>query len=202
MKRKTIAGLIAIVAIAVVVIFAGCIEEQVNTHNKFGFSFEYPVDMEVREEGVFNAEANKESGTVYCEKPGLAVIIQWMSMEEADESVLEKGLDAYITGMAEDTPVDVGNIGSRFLGDHVVIQKRFVRNVLHANPYKPTEIGMTGIWWCDKSKRIFQIVSMATWEDPVYVTWGSGETTPEWPSVKKDPSIKAYLTVFESFNCH
>jgi hypothetical protein len=210
MKKKTIAGLIVIVVIVTAVVFAGCIDkEQVNTYNKsynkFGFSFDYPADMNiVAEEGgsPFREEANEESGVVYCKKPELAVIIDWTSMEEADESLLEKGLNAYFTGMSTWTQVDVGNIESRFLGDHMVIQKRFVRNVLHANPNKPTEIGIRGTWWCDKSKRIFAIVSVATWEDPAYVIGDSGKITIEWPNNKKDPSIKPYLTFLESFNCH
>ncbi|MCK4347035.1 MAG: hypothetical protein KAW47_00315 [Thermoplasmatales archaeon] len=54
MKRKTIAILIAIVAMAVAGMFAGCInnsEYKTHTNSNYGFSIEYPKDWEVDDSG-------------------------------------------------------------------------------------------------------------------------------------------------------
>jgi len=205
MKKKTIAGLIAIVVIASVVIFAGCIE-QVNTYDKFGFSFEYPADMEVREEGILSAEANEESGAVYYEKPELIIIVKWMRMGKVDTSDLIKGTNNYLADMDAEEGVTVYKTGHviRQHIDHSLVEQLFaaVKRPIGSSDM----LGSIGSWWCDESGRMFRVIVLVPGQE-LSVTrtfYGDGTIVDsvDAPKPSKNPSWKAYEAVIKSFRCH
>jgi hypothetical protein len=205
MKKKTIAGLIAIVAIAVV-IFAGCIEEPTKTYSNFGFSFEYPADMELHEEGILSAEANEESGAVYCEKQELIIIVKWMRMEKVDTSDLIKGTNNYLADMDAEVGVTVFKTGHgirQHIG-HSLVEQLFaaVKRPIGSSDM----LGSIGSWWCDESGRMFRVIVLVP-EQELSVTrtiYGDGTIVDsvDAPKPSKDPSWKAYEAVIKSFRCH
>lgn len=208
MERKTIAGLIATVVIVIAVVFAGCVdEEQVNTYNKFGFSFDYPADMDiVAEKGwpPFSEEANEEAGSLFIVKQGGPVLdIFWFPAEDVDRSFIWEMQGEYLAGRGKGYNFYLGDGKESKHRGHKVWNARFCiageEGVL---------LNVIGSWYCDRLKRVFTVSSGANWDDPQFsMTFKVGEvgvpkTEPEWPDLKKDPSYKTYKKIIDSFHCH
>lgn len=200
MKKKTIVGLIAIVAIAMVVIFAGFVE-QYDTYDKFGFSFKYPADMEVHEEGILSAEANEESGAVYCENPELIIIVKWMKMEKADTSDQIKMMNKYLEDMDADGVWESNHVFAPHMGHQLVAQRFAVTWTQEASDM----LGSMGSWRCDVSGRMFHVIVLLPRQDLGY-TMIVGNLPVSYklnvPEPNKDLTVKAYTTVIKSFRCH
>lgn len=207
MKKKTIAGLIVIVVIVTAVVFAGCIdEEQVNTYNKFGFSFDYPADMDIVAENgwpPFSEEANEEAGFLYIVKQGGPVLdIFWFPAEDVNSSFIWDTEAGYIAGAGKGHNLYLGDGKESKHRGHKVWNARFC--IVAGEEW--VSLNNIGSWYCDKSKRVFTVRSAAKWDDPQFLmtfkVGGGGGTEPEWPKLKKDPSYKTYKKVIDSFRCH
>ena len=198
MKKKTMVGLIAIVAIVVVAIFTGCVEEEVNTYNKFGFLFEYPADME-----VFEENASEEAGYVILGKPGVALDVWWRSAEDINRSSLWEIFGAYLAGSKVGHKFYLGDTVEEKVNGHKAWDARFC-----TEEEEGVLLNVAGSWYCDKSKKVFIVRSAAKWDDPKFVMVfrvgekGIPKTEPDWPDLKKDPSYKVYKKVISSFRCH
>lgn len=192
--------------IVTAVVFAGCIDkEQVNTYNKFGFSFDYPADMDIVAENGwshFSEEANEEAGFLYIVKQGGPFLdIFWFPAEDVDRSFIAEMLGGY---------AGAGKGYNLYLGDGKESKHRGhkVGNVRFCTVAGEEEVLLNNIgsWYCDKSKRVFTVRSAAKWDDPKFsMTFKVGEvlkTEPKWPNRKKDPSYKTYKKVIDSFHCH
>lgn len=224
MQKRTIIGLIAIVMVVAVVMFAGCVE-QVNTYDKFGFSFDYPADMKVEEKGFthFKGEVNEEAGMLYLKKPGHTVEVLWMTgvfdlgdvgdvdfshlTPTEEDSCMIEIISTYFSNVQRDHTVYLGgsleHIDIESNPDYAVLGLRFV-----SRGEDGTLLNIIGLLYDESSKRVFTIRSSAMWDDPKFVMVfrvgekGIPKTEPDWPDLKKDPSYKVYKKVISSFRCH
>jgi len=199
MKKRTIAGLIAIVAIATVVIFAGFVE-QYNTYDKFGFLFKYPADMEIHEEGILSAEANEESGAVHCENPELIIIVKWMKMEKVDTSDQIKMMNKYLEDMDADGVWESNHVFAQHMGHQLVAQRFAVTWTQESSDM----LGSMGSWWCGVSGRMFHVIVLLPRQDLGYTLIARYPVSRKLnvPEPNNDLSCKAYNAVIKSFRCH
>ncbi len=172
--------------------------EQVKKTNEFGFSFDYPDGMSVKEQGypLFSTEANEEAGVLIFSKSQLRLDVSWVNLGDVDRSRIEELILAYLGGRKVDHEVYLGDtIESKCMG-HTVLGGRFV-----TSGEDGVLLNVIMAWHCDTSGRCFTVTSSGDWEDPVFTTDGT-RMIPEWPDSKHDPSYKAYKEVMSSFQCH
>jgi len=202
MRKKLLIIGVALVILATTFVY-GC-GKGVETYNKFGFSFDYPADMEVKEEGFprFSEEANEEAGVLYLTKPELFISISWVTLESADLSLLLEGQKAYLWGVR--TTSDKFYLGGARYSEqhmgHTRIEQRFV-TVGDYGTYG-NRLNILGTWWCDKSKKVFEIDSGAKWKNATFIMYGDGTIAAEFPDYNHDPSYKAYKELLGSLHCH
>lgn len=190
MKKKVF--MIGVVLTILMSLFVyGC--GRLNTYNNFGFSFDYPAYMEIEEEGLLSSEANEESGiiTLASTKHVAMIEIVWGPAEEEDKASLKKLLGELLDAhqiLAEAKQKETTHAG------HAVIEQRYI--VIAGFGF----IRSTGIWWCDKSKRTFQITSTRPTRDVgVEITTTGGV---KMPPIEKDPAYNDYRKILTSFHGH
>jgi hypothetical protein len=172
--------------------------EYVEKDHEFGFSFDYPDGMSVKEKGypLFSTEANEEAGVLTFIKSQLRLDVSWVNLGDVDRSRLEELILAYLSGRKADHDIYLGDtIESKCMG-HPVFGRRFV-----TSGEDGVLLNVIVAWHCDTSGRCFTVTSSGDWEEPVFITDGT-RMIPEWPDSKHDPSFKAYKEVMSSFQCH
>lgn len=206
MKRKIIEGLTVIVAIVSIVVFTGCLDgDQVNTYDKFGFSFDYPADMIIEKRGILS-DANEESGSITLTsttKPVRTIVITWGLIKEGEdtsETYLEETSDSYLA--SQDVICQAKREKRSHLG-HTVIEQRYV--VYHKLKFDGIDeefitVRSEGIWYCDKSKKGFIVGASRLSEDAGIK--GDNRYNIEMLPLEKDPVYNDYREIIDSFRCH
>jgi hypothetical protein len=196
MRKKLLIIGVALVILATTFVY-GC-GKGVETYNKFGFSFDYPADMKVQEKGYpfFSSEANENYGVVYCRKSDFVICVSWMSSEgmDVDTTHLNKLLDSFLSGQSEGDRIFVAEREESEHMGHILIEQRYVLD-------EENTLNSIGTWWCNRSKRIFQVYVKRNWENPVYITTGV-KVVADAPAPNDDSSYKTYKKVMNSFHCH
>lgn len=164
------------------------------TYNKFDISFQYPPGMELTEKAVpfYGTEANRDHGVINLKKLGFLISVNWMTPEEGvsvDSSFLSDILDQFLAGASEGDNMFESErhyiSGVRY--PHVAMEQRYALQVQNT-------LNSVGVWWCQKSGRIFMVAVTRDWEDSTYIK--------DVPTQGKDYSYETYDQVRGSFRCH
>ncbi|MGD2125754.1 MAG: hypothetical protein PVG99_06710 [Desulfobacteraceae bacterium] len=194
------------VGIAGALFLEGCSGSEVETYNKFEFSFEYPGKVDVVERGtpLFGKKASHEAGNLRIGttsdltdgKVEAIFMVAWFPAQQADRAEVMKIVGAALKGRQQGHDLHLGGKVELDQEGHRVWGARFC-----TQGKEGILLNVAGAWYCDVSKRIFHLTSAARWENPTFIMSGSG-AGPEWPDAKKDSSFKAYEKLLRSFHCH
>jgi len=150
------------------------------TYSNYGFSFEYPVGMEIEELGLWDSEPNNYSGRVvgYVEEGDRFEIVSldWISYPTAPTtSELEDILDEGFALMEDGATITWrGSFEYGALSGHPIVYESFTAIIEGV-----TGDGVYGIWYCDQSQRLYELIIMCS-----------------------DGAEDAFQTYLDSFVCH
>ena len=143
------------------------------TFSKYGFSFEYPKQMTLTEEGhpLFGGEASETSGFLSGRRDNHDHEIIWLSWVEVAEGgavMLEPGLAGLRESMMQIesyTELVIGDVIESELCGHRMIYQTFSYKLDGDQVYQ-----VVGTWYCDRSQRFWQLAVLYSEEDvlPVF----------------------------------
>lgn len=146
--------------------------DEYETYSKYGFSFEYPTDMTMSEQGLLENTATDSSGIVVGElnNDELEIIFaSWLNTVTAPD--LEVSLEGAFAGMAQSegtidrSNLERGELVEATKAGHAMIYQYYTVTIgeeaLH---------GIYGVWYCETNQRFYQLNLMCTEEDtlPIY----------------------------------
>jgi len=148
----------------------GCTKEtevstptEFKTFSKYGFSFEYLKRFTVAEMGMLENEATDSSGLVQVGVENELFQTVWIGMIESTWSVtedLQGSLDDSFAGMVGEgvASVDRGELVETTKAGHQILYQYYILTPDEGDK----AYGIVGIFYCDKSQRLFQLMTMNT----------------------------------------
>ena len=137
------------------------------TYSKYGFSFEYPEDMTISEQGLLEDRATDSSGmvlgTLENDKYEL-VFVGWM--ESAIAPSLEASLEVFLDVIAEGKAnFEIGELVETTKAGRRLIYQYYTFTIEGEASY-----GIHGVWYCDTNQRLYQLHLVYSEEDnlPIY----------------------------------
>ncbi len=165
MRTKPTSLLIIFLLIAIsVTSITGCSSN--NKFSKYGFSFEYPEGFKIAEAGLFNPDANWESGIVEVRSktaPYKSFQVTWYQRPiENYESpdALNNDLDAIFTGIESSNLTDVerGRIIETTLNEDSMLYQSYTITPIKDQPI----YGIQAVHYCPTSEKGFALKSFNT----------------------------------------
>jgi len=180
MKKMSIMAMLALVSIAPLSMI-GCMDEaqtstasdsptrpEMSVFSGYGFSFEYPKDYLVWQDGLLEDDANENSGIVQVapQEGGFPLFaVTWVNTWQWG---LEGGLEAGFAGIESWEGIESVQKGELVettkSGQHMLYDEghRLVYQYYTATTNTQGEIvyGMVGAFYCDNSQRAFGFVTM------------------------------------------
>jgi hypothetical protein len=166
-KRTAIAILlITIAGVAAVVSLAWWYSQQepeggFRLYSNFNFSFEYPKDMEISEQGlVAGTNATTDSGILTGELSNGAfelIKVGWFTTESAPD--LETSLNNSLVSLEVEgwLTVEKGQLkDSATVNGHEMLYQSFTATTGEADTFQ----GISGVWYCETSNRSFDFILM------------------------------------------
>lgn len=147
--------MVAVIAVALGSVYVLSLDTQkYETYSRFGFSFEYPEEMEIREDGIgelgiATITAGIAQGTqVKDEVPEIIGVI-WMPSESSP--VLEDILDLAFSQLGEGNEIESrGDLVSTSKGDSEMLRQSFLMN-----EGGNTISGIAGVWYDPVAERVY-----------------------------------------------
>jgi hypothetical protein len=140
--------------------------EELKRYSNFGFSFEYPKDMKIDEQGpVEGTVATTDSGILLGElgdgEFGL-IKVGWLTTESAPD--LEISLDnSFLNLEVEGLIVEKGQFkNTTTINRHEMLCQSFTATIAEAITFH----GIGGVWYCNTSKRSFEFILMVMQDEP------------------------------------
>ena len=131
--------------------------------SKYGFGFNYPKNLYIIEMGIFDTEANYESGIVQATSISGTELLQ-VSWFGATPSLYElmgssqELLDATFEGMnlSDIGSINKGSILERTKAGHTVVYQGYTIEL-----FGEKVVGVVSIFYCDVSGRVYQLITMS-----------------------------------------
>jgi hypothetical protein len=135
-------------------------------YSNFGFSFEYPKDMKIDEQGQDEGTvATMDSGILLGELGNgeLELIrVRWLTAESAPDP--EISLDnSFLNLGAEGFTFDRDQFkNTTTLNGHEMLYQSFTATVSEAITFQ----GISGVWYCETSERAFEFILLVMRDEP------------------------------------
>ncbi len=131
--------------------------------SKYGFGFNYPKSLYITETGMFNTEADYESGVVQATSISGIELFQvgWFGVTPSFYELMGESqelLDASFEGMSSPDieSINRGNILETIKAGHTVVYQGFTLDVLGIKVG-----GVVSVFYCDVNERVYQLMTMS-----------------------------------------
>ena len=155
-------ALVAVIAVALGAVYILSLDTQkYETYSRFGFSFEYPEEMEIREDGIgelgiATITAGTAQGTRIKDEIPEIIGVAWIPSEPSQ--ALEDVLDLTFSQLGGGNAVESrGELGSTSKGDSEMLRQSFLMN--EGGTFTS---GIAGVWYDPVAERIYLTVYMTS----------------------------------------